>query len=171
MNHAMRRSDRKLPEDDAKRILMQGEYGILSTIGEDGFPYGVPLSYACDGEKIYFHCAADAGHKIENLNFSSKACFTVVGKTQVLPDKFTTNYESVMVFGTVSPAGDKLAALEKIREKYSPDFEIEGKKYAKASEMKVAVYELRIMELTGKARNTKDRAGESKAVDNGQEKR
>ena len=152
MNHVMRRSDRKLPEDAAKEILTRGEYGVLSTVGEDGFPYGVPLSYAYDGEKIYFHCAAGVGHKIENLNFNSKACFTVVGKTQVLPAKFTTNYESAMAFGTVSPAENKLAALEKIREKYSPDFEIEGKKYAKASEMKAAVYELRIMKLTGKAR-------------------
>ena len=152
MNHVMRRSDRKLPEDEAKRILMQGEYGILSTIGEDGFPYGVPLSYAYDGEKIYFHCATDVGHKLENLNFSSKACFTVVGMTQVLPNKFATKYESVVVFGTVSPVENKLTALEKIRKKYSPDFEIQGKKYAKASEMKVAVYELQIMEITGKAR-------------------
>ena len=152
MNHTMRRSDRKLPEDDAKRILMQGEYGILSTIGEDGFPYGVPLSYAYDGEKIYFHCAADVGHKLENLNFSNKVCFTVVGMTQVLPNKFATKYESVVVFGTVNPVEDKLAVLEKIREKYSPGFEIQGKRYAEASEMKVAVYELQIMELTGKAR-------------------
>ena len=81
MNHEMRRSDWRLAEDEAKQILVQGEYGILSTIGEDGFPYGVPLSYAYDGEKIYFHCAADVGHKLENLDFSNKACFTVVGKT------------------------------------------------------------------------------------------
>lgn len=123
-----------------------------STVGENGFPYGVPLSYAYDGAKIYFHCAADVGHKIENMNFSNKACFTGVGITQVLPDKFTTNYESAVVFGTVSPAEDKLAALKKIREKYSPDFEMEGKRYAKASVMKAAVYELTIMKLTGKAR-------------------
>ena len=152
MNHTMRRSDRKLPEDEARQILMQGEYGILSTIGEDGFPYGVPLSYAYDGEKIYFHCAANEGHKLENLDFSNKVCFTVVGKTQVLPGKFSTIYESVIVFGTVSPVEDKLAALEKLCEKYSPDFKEQGKRYAKASEMKTAVYELQIMELTGKAR-------------------
>ena len=152
MNHEMRRSDRRLAEDEAKQILMQGEYCILSTIGEDGFPYGVPLSYAFDGEKIYFHCAADVGHKLENLDFSNKACFTIVGKTQVLPEKFATKYESVVVFGTVTPASDKLASLELIRAKYSPDFEEQGKKYAKAAESKVAVYELRILEFTGKAR-------------------
>lgn len=154
MNHTMRRNNLKLPEDEARQILMQGEYGILSTIGEDGFPYGIPLSYAYDGEKIYFHCAANEGHKLENLNFSNKVCFTVVGRTQVLPGKFSTKYESVIVFGTVSPVEDKLAALEKLCEKYSPDFEEQGKKYAKASEMKTGVYELQIIELTGKARKS-----------------
>ncbi len=152
MNHEMRRSDRKLAKEEAKQILMQGEYGVLSTIGEDGFPYGVPLSYAFDGEKIYFHCAANAGYKLENLDFSNKACFTVVGKTQVMPEKFSTRYESVIVFGTVMPASDKLAALELIRAKYSPDFEEQGKKYAEAAETKVAAYELQILEFTGKAR-------------------
>lgn len=152
MNHEMRRSDRRLAEDEAKQILTQGEYGVLSTIGEDGFPYGVPLSYAYDGEKIYFHCASDVGHKLENLNFSNKACFTVVGKTRVLPERFATKYESVVVFGTVTPASDKLASLELIRAKYSPDFEEQGKKYAKAAESKVAVYELQILGFTGKAR-------------------
>lgn len=152
MNHEMRRSDRRLAEGDVKQILMHGEYGVLSTIGEDGFPYDVPLSYAFDGEKIYFHCAANVGHKLENLKFSSKACFTVVGKTQVLPEKFATRYESVIVFGLVMPASDKLAALELIRAKYSPSLEEQGKKYAKAVETKVAVYELQIQEFAGKSR-------------------
>lgn len=154
MNHEMRRSDRKLSEDEAKQILMQGEYGVLSTIGEDGFPYGIPLSYAFDGEKIYFHCAVNAGHKLENLAFSNKACFTVVGKTQVLPEKFSTRYESVIVFGTVTPASDNLAALELICAKYSPDFKEQGKKHAKAAESNVAVYELRILEFAGKSRKS-----------------
>lgn len=152
MNHEMRRSDRRLSEDEAKQVLMQGEYGVLSTIGKDGFPYGVPLSYAFDGEKIYFHCAANAGHKLENLDFSNKVCFTVVGKTQVLPEKFATRYESVIVFGTVKSASDKLAVLELICAKYSPNFEEQGKKYAKATEDRVAAYELQILEFIGKAK-------------------
>ena len=152
MNHEMCRSDRRLSEDEAKQVLMQGEYGVLSTIGGDGFSYGVPLSYAFDGDKIYFHCAANVGHKLENLDFSNRVCFTVVGKTQVLPERLATRYESVIVFGTVKPAADKLAVLELIRAKYSPNFEEQGKKYAKAAEDRVATYELRIIEFTGKAR-------------------
>ena len=152
MNHPMRRGDRQLSEDEARQILARGEYGVLSTVGRDGFPYGVPLSYAYDGRNLYFHCAAGTGHKLENLDFNQKVCFTVVGETQVLPAQFSTKYESVIVFGTVAPAEDKLAAIEQICKKYSADFLDQGKKYAAASETKFAVYALRIRKISGKAR-------------------
>ena len=44
MNEKMRRKDRKTTEERAYEILKNGEYGILSTIGEDGYPYGVPVN-------------------------------------------------------------------------------------------------------------------------------
>ena len=135
MNHPMRRGDRQLSEDEARQILARGEYGVLSTVGRD-----------------YFHCAAGTGHKLENLDFNQKVCFTVVGETQVLPAQFSTKYESVIVFGTVAPAEDKLAAIEQICKKYSADFLDQGKKYAAASETKFAVYALRIRKISGKAR-------------------
>ena len=42
----MRRQDRKLTQEEAEAILREGQYGVLSTTGEDGYPYGVPVSYA-----------------------------------------------------------------------------------------------------------------------------
>ena len=36
----MRRKDRKLEPSDALEILTKGEYGILSTIGEEAIPMG-----------------------------------------------------------------------------------------------------------------------------------
>lgn len=152
INHEMRRSDRMLSETEAKQLLTNGEYGILATIGQDGYPYGVPLSYAYEDGKIYIHGAAEVGHKFENLDFCDMVSFTVVGATEVLPSKFATKYESVIVFGTVKPAANKLEALEKIRIKYSPDFEEIGKKYEKAAEKKVDVYEIQIERISGKAR-------------------
>ena len=38
MNEKMRRKDRETTEERAYEILKNGEYGILSTIGEDGYP-------------------------------------------------------------------------------------------------------------------------------------
>ncbi len=42
----MRRIDRKLDDQEAYKLLEEAQYGVLSTIGENGFPYGVPLNYA-----------------------------------------------------------------------------------------------------------------------------
>jgi nitroimidazol reductase NimA-like FMN-containing flavoprotein (pyridoxamine 5'-phosphate oxidase superfamily) len=40
----MRRKDRELSAEEAGRILAKGEFGVLSTVGTDGQPYGIPLS-------------------------------------------------------------------------------------------------------------------------------
>ena len=66
MNREMRRNDRQLNTEDTLSILEQGEYGILSTVSADGIPYGVPVSYTYFNQCIYFHCAKNAGLKLEN---------------------------------------------------------------------------------------------------------
>ena len=97
MERKIRRAERAIPDSEAKEILQAEAYGVLSTVSEDGQPYGVPVSYSYAGDVIYFHCALE-GHKLENLSSNNRVSFCVVGKTQVLPDKFATNYESVIVF-------------------------------------------------------------------------
>ncbi len=148
----MRRKDRQLTTEAALHILETGEYGILSTVGTDGIPYGVPVSYVCQNGIIYFHCAQGVGLKVENMLHQPKVCFTVVGATQVLPEKFSTRYESAIVFGTVREATDKRTGLTLLQEKYSPAFPEEGKQHIQSSYEKVAVYEITIEQLTGKGR-------------------
>jgi len=65
MNREMRRSDRQLNTEDALSILEHGEYGIFSTVSADGIPYGVPVSYTYFNQRIYFHCAKNAGLKLK----------------------------------------------------------------------------------------------------------
>ncbi|MBQ7355214.1 MAG: pyridoxamine 5'-phosphate oxidase family protein, partial [Clostridia bacterium] len=50
------------------------------------------------GGKIYFHSAV-VGHKIDALRACDKVCFTVVDADEVVAEKFTTYYRSVIVFG------------------------------------------------------------------------
>lgn len=152
MYHEMRKKERALDREAAERILKQGEYGILSTTGADGTPYGVPVSYAWADGVVYFHCARGVGHKVENLTHQNRVCFTVVGDTEVLPAKFSTRYESVIAFGTAKPAADKLAGLRLLQEKYSPAFPEEGRAYAQKSLSAVEVYEIAVEHLTAKGR-------------------
>ena len=149
----MRRKDRKLELCEAEEILTKGEYGILATIGENGYPYGVPVNYAYFNNTIFFHCAAE-GHKLQNLEYESKVSFTVVGDTCPLPDKFSTNYESVIVFGQASEASEdeKEKILLEIIQKYSPDFIENGKDYITKSSKHSRVFKIGIDHITGKGR-------------------
>ncbi len=153
MERKMRRADRAIPDSEAQQILQAGAYGVLSTVSADGQPYGVPVSYAYVGDVIYFHCAPE-GHKLDNLNHNNRVSFCVVGKTQVLPSKFATNYESAIVFGTAHEVvGDeKHVGLVEILKKYSPDFMEKGERYIKGDSPKARVYKIVIESLSGKAR-------------------
>ena len=153
MYQKMRRSDRETTTAEAMKLLQNGEYGILSTVGTDGVPYGVPMNYATIGNTLYFHCAKGVGHRVDNLRGCKKVCFTVVGKTEVLPAKFSTNYESVVVFGTAREAGeDKMRGLEAIIEKYAPDYKEAGQRYIREAIDKTSVIAVDIEFMTGKAR-------------------
>lgn len=153
MNHKMRKSEREISKEEAMEILVSGEYGILSTVSEDGTPYGVPVNYGVKDEKIYFHCAKDAGHKVENIRHEKRVCFTVVGNTSVLPSKFSTKYESVIVFGTAREVvAGKEEPLMTLIKKYSADFQEKGMRYIESDAEKTGVYEITIEKITGKAR-------------------
>lgn len=154
MEREMRRKDRKIGEAEALEILKNGEYGILSTVGEDGIPYGVPMSYAWVDGRICFHCAKGKGHKFENLMYCPQVCFTVVGATEVLPAEFGTNYESVIVFGTAQrlEGEEKQKGLEGLIEKYSSQYREAGMEYIAKSGIATDVFAIRPERISGKAR-------------------
>lgn len=149
----MRRKDRQLFQEAAVRILEEGEYGVLATCGDDGWPYGVPISYVYDKGKIFFH-GAKAGHKLDNLCFCERASFTVVGRTHILQEIYSTAYESVIAFGTVRPADaeSRITALIRLAEKYCYDNLEKAGSYAEKSLPNVGVYCMEILYMTGKKR-------------------
>ena len=85
----MRRSRQLLTPEQAWALLEKGSYGVLAVQGDGGWPYAVPLNYACCGRSIYFHCAK-AGHKLDALRAHPKVCFTVVDKSDIVSSEFTT---------------------------------------------------------------------------------
>ena len=153
MERRIRRTDRAISESEAKGILEKGEFGILSTASLDGQPYGVPISYSYTGNVIFFHSAID-GHKLENLRKNNKVSFCVVGRTEVLPDQFSTKYESAIVFGKAFELIDaeKHKGLLEIVKKYSPGFIKEGLQYIENAANKARVYKIVIESITGKSR-------------------
>lgn len=106
MFRKMRRAERELPEGQAKKILKNGSYGVLALAGDGGYLYTVPLNYVYDGERIYFHCAAE-GHKIDAIARDNKCSFCVVENGGVIEDRFTTKYRSVIAFGKIYEETDE----------------------------------------------------------------
>lgn len=102
--------------------MRQCTSGVLSLVGENGYTYGVPISYVYKNDKLYFHCAK-SGHKIEALKKHNKISFTVIGIDKVLPATTSTCYKSAIAFGKASFVAlpeEKRHALTLLVEKYSP---------------------------------------------------
>ena len=147
----LRRKDKQMSQVETDRLLTQEEYGVLSTLGEDGQPYGVPLNYVFKENAIYFHCAL-VGHKLANIDTNPKVSFCVVGNVEVLPADFSTHYVSAVVFGRASEVQgtERDNALEWLLEKYSPDFMEEGKKYIEKLDKATKVIKIEIKHIAGK---------------------
>jgi len=155
MFREMRRSDRALSEEETKAYLAKQDYGVLSMLGDDDYPYGVPISYAYANDCIYIHGFLD-GHKIDAVRKNPKVCFTVAGDTEVLPVEVSINYTSVIVFGKadIIPFEDEAArqeALEAIGFKYCPTDE-NTRNYIVQNKARTNVIRIRIEHMTGKRR-------------------
>ena len=154
MHKEIRRKDRAIDNEAALALLNDGEYGVLSTVDQDNQPYGTPVNYTVVDNSIFIHSATE-GHKLENIMSNSKVSFCVVGKTELLPDQFSTRYESVIVFGAASildGKNQKRAALKALLTKYSPDHLESGEEYINKFINKVMVVKVSIDHITGKTR-------------------
>ena len=152
MFRPMRRSAQALDGGACVEILERGTSGVLALLGDGGWPYAVPLSYAFDGEKLYFHCARE-GHKLDAIRREARASFCVVDRDEVVPEEYTTYFRSVIAFGQVrvlEDDGEKHAALEALGERFNPGQPESLEKEIAATWNSVCVLVLEIEHLTGK---------------------
>ncbi len=122
-------------------------------MGDNDYPYAVPLSYAYKDGKLFFHFAT-AGHKIDSMARNNKVSFCVIKTDDVIQKTFTTHYRSVIVFGRVrilTEDSEKKHALECLVEKYSPDYIPEGQTEIERDWNRVCAAEVKIEHMTGKA--------------------
>ena len=162
-HHEVRRQDRLLDDAGQQRLLDTGEYGFLA-MNTAGGGYGIPINFVREktdagADRIYFHCAPE-GRKLDALAADNRASFCVVGATQVVPDKFTTAYESVIVFGKVVATlsdDERRAALRLLVKKYCPAFIAKGEKYMEASFDRTHILRLDIEHRTGKTKRVMPR--------------
>ncbi|MGI6218189.1 MAG: pyridoxamine 5'-phosphate oxidase family protein [Coriobacteriales bacterium] len=152
MFREMRRKRQQLPEEECVAILERGTSGVLAVLGDDGYPYAVPISYVYTNGKIYFHCARE-GHKVDAIRTCEKVSFCVVDKDEVIPEKYTTLYRSVIAFGRariVEDEDEKLSSAEALGDKYYPNHPKELEAEISCGIDRMLMVRIDIDHLTGK---------------------
>ena len=151
MFRPMRRHRQLLAQEECIDILRRGNYGVLALLGDAGYPYTVPLNYVYEDGKIYFH-AAKTGHKMDALQACDKVSFCVVGEEQVVEEKLTDFFKSVVVFGRLRLLTEKeemVRALRLLGLKYSRNAPLVERE-ARGSLDEVACLALTVEHMTGK---------------------
>ena len=156
MFRKMRRFKQEITQEQCVEILKQEPRGVLSVMGEDGYPYGLPINFVYDesNRKIYIH-SAKQGHKIDALMQNDKVSLCVYDKGFRKEGEWPLNIQSVIVFGTIQMISDPDITTEKVRLlalKYYPDAESAEEEIRK-SVAHVQLLELTIDHMTGKLVN------------------
>ncbi len=128
MFREMRRGKQLLSMKDTIIVMDRCTNGILACLGDEDYPYAVPLSYVYFNDKIYFH-SAKVGHKIDAIIKNPKVSFTVVDEDTIVSEEYTTYFRSVIAFGKarIVEGDERLEAFEALVEKYSKDQPEEAK--------------------------------------------
>jgi nitroimidazol reductase NimA-like FMN-containing flavoprotein (pyridoxamine 5'-phosphate oxidase superfamily) len=102
----MRRADKVMSQEQALETLERGYCGRMATIGEDGYPYCVPMLYVWLNGEVCLHNAKAKGHLRTSVDHESRVCFEVDEPGEVFPyGRFECDtsvaFRSVILFGRV----------------------------------------------------------------------
>ncbi|MCR5546786.1 MAG: pyridoxamine 5'-phosphate oxidase family protein, partial [Lachnospiraceae bacterium] len=108
MFREMRRIKQKISEEECIRVLKEQKRGVLSVLGDDGYPYGMPINqWYCEKDgHIYFHGAKN-GHKIDAIRNCDKVSFCVYDEGYRKEGDWALNINSVIVFGRLHEVTDE----------------------------------------------------------------
>ena len=102
MFRELRRKKQQLSDAECVAILTKEKRGILSVMGDDGYPYGTPMNhfYNADDGCIYFHCGK-GGHRADALQKCNKVSFCVYDDGEKVDEGWALTVKSVIVFGEI----------------------------------------------------------------------
>ena len=148
----MRRKRQQLSNEESIEILQKSTAGTLALLGDENYPYAVPISYVYHKGKLYFHSAL-AGHKVDAIRKCEKASFCVIEQDDVQPKKYTTFFRSVIAFGRIHIIEDEQEKLETARmlgNRYNPNDDESLQKEIESGLSRMVMIRFDIEHLTGK---------------------
>ncbi len=127
MFRPMRRIKQQVSDEECKRILKEEKRAVFSVIGDEGYPYSIPVDFYYDEKenRIYLH-GARSGHKIDAIKKCDKVCFTTWNQGYKTEGNWEWNSTSVVVFGKAKLLEDRNFWEDKLRQmtiKYYPSVE------------------------------------------------
>ena len=156
MFRPMQRKKQALSREDCLRLLRQEKRGILSVLGDGGYPYGMPLNhwYCEEDGKLYFH-GGMKGHRIDAVERCDKVSFCVYDEGYKKEGEWALNINSVIVFGRIAKVTDeekRIRIISELTRKFTDD-EAYLARELKGSLQRTLLLELTIEHMTGKLVN------------------
>lgn len=148
----MRRKRQQLTNADSIAVLQKATSGTLALLGDNDYPYAVPISYVYDNGKLYFHSAM-AGHKVDAIRRCNKASFCVIEQDDVRPEKYTTYFRSVIAFGRIEIVEDeaeKRTIMHLMGNRFNPNHDDALQKELESGLAHMLAIRMDIEHLTGK---------------------
>ena len=152
MTRPMRRVRQQLDDAACRDILIRNTSGVLALHGDDGYPYAVPLSYAWAEGMLIFH-GAKSGHKLDAMRRDDRASFCVIDADDVVPERYTTHYRSVICFGrmrVIEDAEEMRRVIMMLGEKYWPGHPAEAGAEFDGAMSRLCVFVMDVETMTGK---------------------
>ncbi len=153
MFREMRREKQALTKEQCIEMLIKETRGVMSVIGDDGYPYGFPINHYYDEEdgKLYFH-GDQIGHHIDAIKADPKVSFCVYGQDEQMEGDWAYYVKSVICFGKAEIIEDYSHAMNmcyKLCKKF-PCTEEYIKKEFEADAHRTLVFAIDIEFMTGK---------------------
>lgn len=156
MFRELTRKNKQLPTEDCITILKSETRGVLSVIGDDGYPYGMPMNHFyndADGA-VYFH-SGNVGHRLDSLRKCDKASFCVYDRGVRKADSWAYDVKSVIIFGRIEIIDDPAVIVDistRLSHKFTNDEEY-IKKEISGHAHRTLILKLNVDHMCGKAVN------------------
>ena len=113
MFREMARRKQQISEAECVELLKNEKRGVLSVLGDDDYPYGMPINHFYDEEDgcLYFH-SGKKGHRTDAMLRCDKASFCAYDRGFIKPGDWALNIKSVIVFGRLQIVQDHGRALD-----------------------------------------------------------
>lgn len=122
MFRELSRKNKAISEMECVKLLKEETRGVLSVIGDDDYPYGMPMNHFYNEEDgcIYFHCGK-SGHRLDAIRKHDKVSFCVYDRGVMEDEDWALHVNSVIVFGKLEVIDD-MASITEISTKLSHKF-------------------------------------------------